>query len=108
MNENHKDFVFHYKLASEVWEKNLKSYDKARHIEKKWWTLVKLALIFPSFSIFEEQSFDFLVKSVMGSVDIKFSNTAHIIQLSIYMLDSMVSIMIWYELGDIYTLPPLY
>ena len=77
-------------------------------LKKKWWTLVKLALIFPSFSIFEEQSFDFLVKSVMGSVDIKFSNTAHIIQLSIYMLDSMVPIMIWYELGDIYTLPPLY
>ena len=69
--------------------------------------MVKLALIFPPFSIFERQSFDFLMKSVMGTVDIKLSNTAHIIQLLIYMLDSIVPIMIWYELGNIYTPTPL-
>ena len=69
--------------------------------------MVKLALIFPAFSIFEKQSFDFLMKSVKGTVNIKLSNTAHIIQLLIYMLDSIVPIMIWYELGNMHTPTPL-
>ena len=66
----------------------------------------KTGQYFPAFLFFEEQYFDFFMESIVGTVNMMFSKTAHIIQLSIYVPDSTVSMMVWQKFSVIYTLPP--
>ena len=61
---------------------------------------------FPAFSFFSEHYFDIFMKTIMGTANMKFSKTAHIIQLSIHMPDAVVPMTIWWKLSVICTLPP--
>ena len=56
---------------------------------------MKFGCYFPAFSFFSEQYFGTFMKTIMGTANIKFSKTAHIIQLSIHVPDAMVPMTVW-------------
>ena len=50
---------------------------------------------FPAFLFFEQHYFGFFEESIVITVNMKFSKTAHIIQLSIHVPDAMVPMTVW-------------
>ena len=75
--------------------KFLTKLDKTCHIEKKWYKRMKFGCYFPAFSFFSEQYFGIFMKTIIGTANMKFSKTAHIIQLSIHVPDAMVPMTVW-------------
>ena len=67
----------------------------------------KIGRYFPAFSFFSEHYFGIFMKTIMGTANMTFSKTAHIIQLSIHVPDAMVPMTVWQKLSAICTLPPL-
>ena len=59
---------------------------------------MKFGCYFPAFSFFSEQYFGIFMKTIMGTANMKFSKTAHIIQLSIHVSDAMVPIMVFIKI----------
>ena len=55
----------------------------------------KIGRYFPAFSFFSEHCFGIFMKTIMGTANMKFSKTAHIIQLSIHVPDAMVPMTVW-------------
>ena len=55
----------------------------------------KIGRYFPAFSFFNEHYFGIFMKTIMGTANMKFSKTAHIIQLSIHVPDAMVPMTVW-------------
>ena len=67
---------------------------------------MKFGRYFPAFSFFNQQYFGIFMKIIMGTANIKFSKTAHIIQLSIHVPDAMVPMTVCKNSSVICTLPP--
>ena len=64
-----------------------------RHpILKKMLKHDKIGRYFPAFSFFSEHCFGIFMKTIMGTANMTFSKTAHIIQLSIHVPDAMFPI----------------
>ena len=60
---------------------------KRHAIFKKMMKTDDIWLFFPAFSFFDEQYFGIFMKTIMGTANMKFSKTAHIIQLSMHVPD---------------------
>ena len=107
MKVNHNNFLLYYfKLAFQVWQNKTRTklwWDT--QYWNKWWKPMKFGCNFPAFSFFNEHWFGIFMKSIMGTANMTFSKTAHIIQLSIHVPDAMVPMTVWYNSSVIYTLP---